>query len=185
MDQSDAFTGGVSVSLEADVNGGRIYDEAPIADVGGDWKKYAFALRPAASDPNARFAILVSGVGKLWVDQVSLLPGDAVDEMRRGGSRQSEGARPSFIRWPGGNVAQDYRWQWGIGPRDGRPSWVNPSWNNEVEPADFGTDEFVRFARLAGAEPSITVNVEGRGGPWTRPRRGSNTATARRLRDTG
>jgi alpha-L-arabinofuranosidase len=161
--KSDAFTGGVSVSLEADVNGGRIYDEAPIADVGGDWKKYAFALRPAASDPNARFAILVSGVGKLWVDQVSLLPGDAVDGVRAEVLDKVKALAPSFIRWPGGNVAQDYRWQWGIGPRDERPSWVNPSWNNEVEPADFGTDEFVRFARLAGAEPSITVNVEGRG----------------------
>jgi alpha-N-arabinofuranosidase len=161
--KSDAFTGGVSVSLEADVNGGRIYDEAPIAVVGGDWKKYAFALRPAASDPNARFAILVSGVGKLWVDQVSLLPGDAVDGVRAEVLDKVKALAPSFIRWPGGNVAQDYRWQWGIGPRDERPSWVNPSWNNEVEPADFGTDEFVRFARLAGAEPSITVNVEGRG----------------------
>ena len=68
---------------------------------------------------------------------------------------------PAFIRWPGGNVAQDYRWQWGVGPRDARPTWINLSWRNELEPGDFGTDEFIRFARNAGAEPSITVNVEG------------------------
>src|SRR5205085_5507287 len=37
------------------------------------------------------------------------------------------------------------------------------SWKNEPEPSDFGTDEFVMFARDLGAEPSITVNVEGRG----------------------
>jgi alpha-N-arabinofuranosidase len=67
------------------------------------------------------------------------------------------------MRWPGGNVAQDYRWQWGIGPRDERPTWINLSWTNDPEPGDFGTDEFVRFARTVGAEPSITVNVEGRG----------------------
>jgi alpha-L-arabinofuranosidase len=161
--KAEAFTGGVSVALEADVDGGRIYDETSIADVGGDWKKYAFALRPNTSDPGARFAILVSGEGKLWVDQVSLLPGDAVDGVRADVLEKVKALAPAFIRWPGGNVAQDYRWQWGIGPRDERPSWVNPSWKNEVEPADFGTDEFVRFARLAGAEPSITVNVEGRG----------------------
>ena len=70
---------------------------------------------------------------------------------------------PAFIRWPGGNVAQDYRWHWGIGPRDERPTWINLSWKNEPEPGDFGTDEFIRFARTVGAEPSITVNVEGRG----------------------
>src|SRR5439155_10556451 len=37
------------------------------------------------------------------------------------------------------------------------------SWNNEPEPSDFGTDEFIRFCRRVGAEPSITVNVEGSG----------------------
>jgi alpha-N-arabinofuranosidase len=40
---------------------------------------------------------------------------------------------------------------------------VNASWGNELEPSDFGTDELVQFARRVGAEPSITVNVEGRG----------------------
>ena len=71
--------------------------------------------------------------------------------------------KPAFIRWPGGNVAQDYRWQWGVGPRDERVTWTNLSWKNEPEPGDFGTDEFVMFSRAVGAEPSITVNVEGRG----------------------
>jgi alpha-N-arabinofuranosidase len=52
---------------------------------------------------------------------------------------------------------------WGVGPRDERPIWVNLSWANEPEPSDFGTDEFIQFCRNLGAEPSITVNVEGRG----------------------
>ena len=42
-------------------------------------------------------------------------------------------------------------------------SWMNLSWKNEPEPSDFGTDEFIRFARNVGAEPTLTVNVEGRG----------------------
>jgi alpha-N-arabinofuranosidase len=44
--------------------------------------------------------------------------------------------KPAFIRWPGGNVAQDYRWMWGIGPRDERVTWSNLSWKNEPEPGD-------------------------------------------------
>src|SRR5262249_42241877 len=56
-----------------------------------------------------------------------------------------------------------YHWPWAIGPRDERPSWVNLSWKNELEPGDVGTDEFVAFCRRVGAAPSITVNVEGRG----------------------
>jgi alpha-L-arabinofuranosidase len=71
--------------------------------------------------------------------------------------------RPAFIRWPGGNVAQDYHWQWGIGPRDERPTWVNMSWADDPEPSDFGTPEYLAFCAAIGAEPTIVVNVEGRG----------------------
>ncbi len=99
----------------------------------------------------------------MWIDQVSLMPGNAVNGVRADVLEKVKALTPAFIRWPGGNVAQDYHWQWGIGPRDQRPTWINLSWKNEPEPGDFGTDEFIRFARDVGAEPSITVNVEGRG----------------------
>jgi alpha-N-arabinofuranosidase len=98
------------------------------------------------------------------MDQVSLMPGDvAAGGVRADVFDKIKRLKPAFIRWPGGNVAQDYRWMWGIGPRDERVTWTNLSWKNEPEPSDFGTDEFVMFARALGAEPSITVNVEGRG----------------------
>lgn len=161
--KTDGFTGDVRVALEADVTGGRLYDEARLTGVGSEWGQYAFTLTPAVTDPLARFAILVSGSGTVWVDQVSLMPGDAVDGVRADVFEKISALAPAFIRWPGGNVAQDYRWQWGIGPRDRRPTWINLSWQNEPEPGDIGTDEFIRLARRAGAEPSITVNVEGRG----------------------
>jgi alpha-L-arabinofuranosidase len=158
-----AFTGRVIVSLEADMTRPRIYDEARITGLTGEWQQYTFTLRPAASDPLARFTILFDGSGTLWVDQVSLMPGDAVGGVRADVFEKVRSLAPAFIRWPGGNVAQDYHWQWGIGPRDQRPSWINLSWKNELESGDFGTDEFIRFARAAGAEPSMTINVEGRG----------------------
>jgi alpha-L-arabinofuranosidase len=157
------YSGGVTVALEEDITGGEVYAESEIKNVGGDWKKYEFTLKPAKTDPLARFAVLFNGRGKLWVDQVSLMPGDAVDGVRADVFELVKALKPAFIRWPGGNVAQDYRWQWGVGPRDERATWVNLSWKNEPEPSDFGTDEFIRFCRNVGAEPSITVNVEGRG----------------------
>jgi alpha-N-arabinofuranosidase len=162
--KTDAFTGGVRVALEADAAGGRVYDDASIPVTNGDWKQYPFTLRPKAADPLARLAILFTGTGTVWVDQVSLMPGDAVGAVRADVHRRVKALAPAFVRWPGGNVAQDYHWRWGIGPRDQRPTWINLSWKNEVEPSDFGTDEFIAFARSVGAEPTITVNVEGRGG---------------------
>jgi alpha-N-arabinofuranosidase len=141
-----------------------VYAEAEIKDVQGDWKRYPFELRPQRADPHARLAILFEGGrGHVWVDQLSLLPGDAVGGVRADVEALVAALRPAFLRWPGGNVAQDYHWAWGVGPRDRRPVWVNLSWKNEPEPGDIGTDEFIAFSRRMGAEPSITVNVEGRG----------------------
>jgi len=161
--KTQSFSGTVSVALEADAAGGRVYDEARIDQIAADWANYTFRLTPSASDPLARFAILLDGQGTVWIDQASLIPGDAVDDVRADVFEKIKQVRPAFIRWPGGNVAQDYHWQWGVGPRDARPTWINLSWRNELEPSDFGTAEFIRLARNVSAEPSITVNVEGRG----------------------
>jgi alpha-L-arabinofuranosidase len=162
--RANDYKGAVSVALESDVNESEVYGSADIKGIAGDWRQYEFTLRPVQSDPLARFAILFTGRGRMWVDQVSLLPGDAMPGgVRRDVFEKIKALKPAFIRWPGGNVAQDYRWLWGVGPRDERFTWTNLSWKNEPEPSDFGADEFILFSRAVGAEPSITVNVEGRG----------------------
>jgi alpha-L-arabinofuranosidase len=67
--------------------------------------------------------------------------------------------RPPVIRWPGGCFADDYHWEDGVGPREARPQGVNIHWGEVPEPNAFGTQEFVRFCRLVGAEPYIVGNV--------------------------
>lgn len=159
------YTGAVTVALESDSDHRQVYATANIPAVSkGEWRKYEFSLRSTRNDPLARLAILFPGRGTVWIDQVSLMPGDvAAGGVRSDVFDKIRSLKPAFIRWPGGNVAQDYRWFWGVGPRDERVTWSNLSWKNEPEPGDFGTDEFVMFARALGTEPSITVNVEGRG----------------------
>lgn len=162
--KTTGYDGRIRVALEEDRSGGAVLAEAEIKDVQGDWKQCLFVLRPDRADPLARLAILFEGgKGRVWVDQVSLLPGDAVGGVRADVHALVAALKPAFLRWPGGNVAQDYHWAWGIGPRDSRPIWVNLSWKNEPEPSDIGTDEFIAFSRRMGAEPQLTVNVEGRG----------------------
>ncbi|HLV87816.1 MAG TPA: alpha-L-arabinofuranosidase C-terminal domain-containing protein [Candidatus Sulfotelmatobacter sp.] len=161
--KSDDYKGVVSVALEADETGGERYAVADLENIHGGWTKYSFRLIPEKSDPLAKIAFLFHGTGSLWLDQPSLMPGDAEGGIRDDMEKLVANLHPAFIRWPGGNAAQDYHWQWGIGPRDQRPVWINASWGNELEPSDVGTDEFVQFARSVGAEPSLTVNVEGRG----------------------
>jgi alpha-N-arabinofuranosidase len=161
--KASSFSGELAVALEADQTGGATYARAQIQNIAGEWKKYEFTLTPTKTDPLAKFVVLFHGRGRIWLDQVSLLPGNAVDGVRADVFQKIKALRPAFVRWPGGNVAQDYHWVWGIGPRDQRTTWVNLSWANEDEPSDFGTHEFIQFCRNLGAEPSLTVNVEGRG----------------------
>jgi alpha-N-arabinofuranosidase len=162
--RTEKYAGKVTVALEADTDAGEIYATSDITIIAGDWRKYDFVLKPSKSDLLARFCVLFSGQGRVWLDQISLLPGDAgAGGVRREVFELVQKLKPAFLRWPGGNVAQDYRWPWGVGPRDQRETWTNLSWKNEPEPSDFGTDEYIRFARAVGAEPTITVNVEGRG----------------------
>ena len=162
--KNQGFEGSMHVALEQDRSGGRSYAtaELPVA-ADESWKRYTFALAASGSDPLAKLALLFDGRGRLWLDQASLMPADAVDGIRRDVFEKVKALRPAFIRWPGGNVAQDYHWGWGVGPRDERPSWTNLSWANELEPSDLGTDEYVQLCRNLGAEPAIVVNVEGRG----------------------
>jgi alpha-N-arabinofuranosidase len=161
--KTTGYSGSVAMALESDIDSSMTYAESAVDRIAGDWRRYDFHLRPTRSDPLARLAMLFRGKGTIWLDQVSLIPETAVGSVRRDVFESVQGLHPAFIRWPGGNVAQDYHWRWGVGPRDKRPTWVNLSWGNEPEPSDFGTDEFVELARRVGAEPSITVNVSGRG----------------------
>lgn len=64
--------------------------------------------------------------------------------------------RVPIVRWPGGCFASAYHWRDGVG-RDRRPSF-DKAWGVE-DPNTFGTDEFVKWCRLVGAEPYICTNA--------------------------
>lgn len=64
------------------------------------------------------------------------------------------------VRWPGGNYASAYHWEDGIGPRDGRPTRLELTWGGQEgmpleEDNRFGTDEFLAWCALTGAEPYL------------------------------
>ncbi|KAJ7591542.1 glycoside hydrolase family 51 protein [Mycena floridula] len=63
-----------------------------------------------------------------------------------------------IFRYPGGNFVSSYRWQDGIGPKSSRPRRPELAWLTE-ESNQFGTDEFMSFCRVVGAEPFICLNM--------------------------
>jgi len=157
------FRGRIRVTLEENITGGKVYAHRDFSSIETEWKRFEFEFPVEVEDPQARFTVQINGRGIVWVDQVSLMPGNAADNLRSDVVEKIRELRPAFIRWPGGNVAQDYHWIWGVGPRDRRPAWVNMSWDEDPEPSDFGTLEYLAFCQAIGAEPNLVVNVEGRG----------------------
>lgn len=109
----------------------------------------------------------------IWVGENSRVPNTGgirnalVDALKR--------IKAPVIRWPGGCFADSYDWRDGTGPRNQRPRRTNfwadaPEWPKNVpngpwkfDTNHFGTNEFLRFCQMAGAEGYLAVNVRGLG----------------------
>jgi alpha-N-arabinofuranosidase len=111
-------------------------------------------------------AVIYDGI---WVGEKSKIPNQqgirtaVIDKLRQ--------IKAPAVRWPGGCFADSYDWRDGVGPRDKRPTrtdfWFDdpdskataPLGPGNFDPNQFGTDDFVRFCKLSGAEPYLAANV--------------------------
>lgn len=67
-----------------------------------------------------------------------------------------------IIRYPGGNFVSGYNWEDGVGPVASRPKRLELAWKT-VEPNEVGTNEFMKWAKEAGSEVMMAVNLGTRG----------------------
>lgn len=106
----------------------------------------------------------------IWVGENSKIPNK--DGIRNDVVAALAKVKPAVIRWPGGCFADQYDWRDGTGPRASRPVrtnfWVDsPEWPANAnkkgpqvyEPNHFGSVEFARFCRRAGAQPYFAANL--------------------------
>lgn len=66
--------------------------------------------------------------------------------------------RPTILRYPGGNFVSNYHWLDGVGPKSERVPRLELAWYT-LESNQFGTNEFVEYARSIGTEPYFAVNM--------------------------
>jgi alpha-L-arabinofuranosidase len=128
---------------------------------GDSWQKYDFTLDMSARDVRPLepldFVLALSDDARAFVDQVMLFPSDAVDGMDPDMVELSRALKTPLVRY-GGNFTSAYHWRDGVGPMDKRVSMLNLAWGMP-EYNHFGTDEFLRFCKLIGAEPQIALNL--------------------------
>ena len=71
--------------------------------------------------------------------------------------REVKEAGVPIVRYPGGNFVSGYNWLDGVGPKDKRPTVLERAWNS-IETNQFGTNEFVDWCAMVGAEPLLGMN---------------------------
>ncbi len=112
----------------------------------------------------------------IWVGEKSKIPN--YNGIRKALVDNLKKLNPGVIRYPGGCFADQYDWRDGIGERDKRPTRVN-FWADtrykttknyedlrdgpqKYESNHFGTDEFVSFCKMVGADPYLAANLRSR-----------------------
>lgn len=126
-----------------------------------NWQTYAGRFEIPENAPASalyQFAVVAEPPAHFVLSRVLLYPDDHVNGADPDVIRFLKEARLPILRWPGGNFASGYHWQWGIGPVEKRPTVPNPAWEG-LEFNLFGTDEFIAFCRAVGCEPLICVNA--------------------------
>ncbi|NMM99075.1 alpha-N-arabinofuranosidase [Bifidobacterium olomucense] len=66
------------------------------------------------------------------------------------------------VRYPGGNIVSNYRWEDGTGPREKRPVRRELAWH-QTETNEVGIDDFYHWSKKAGTEIMLAVNMGTRG----------------------
>jgi alpha-N-arabinofuranosidase len=102
----------------------------------------------------------------IWLGENSHVPN--INGLRKSLIEHMRKIKASVIRFPGGCFADSYDWRDGIGPAEKRPRrtnfWAmgeasNSPASHRYDPNAVGTNEFVHFCKLIGAEPYLAANV--------------------------
>jgi alpha-N-arabinofuranosidase len=131
---------------------------AQLPPLASEWQKCSTKMTCNGQTDRTVFELRAEGQGSLWVNKLSLMPGDNRNGWRADVVEAIKEIRPGILRWGGSAVDPGhYRWKNGIGDRDHRTPWLNENWGR-MDPNDVGMDEFCQFCELIGAEPLICVS---------------------------
>ncbi len=135
--------------------------EATVQAISSEWTKYTTILRLTQGQLRrlepVDFGVAVSGTERVDLDQISLLPEDAIGALDPDEVAKAKAMHMTELRF-GGNFSSYYHWHDGVGPEDKRLTMENIAWGIP-EYNNFGTDEFLQFCDLIGAIPQFDLNM--------------------------
>lgn len=157
--------GKLIVRLES-ADGKKVYAEAKLPALTGEWQRQTATLTAKEDDPKARLAVLGDRPGKIWLDTVSLFPKDTFkgreNGLRADLAEMVASLKPGFFRFPGGcfvegdRMAGGYRWKNTIGDIAERPGRACLWGYRSTE--GLGYHEYLQLCEDVGAVPLLVVN---------------------------
>ncbi|MBI5324175.1 MAG: T9SS type A sorting domain-containing protein [Ignavibacteriae bacterium] len=123
------------------------------------WNKVRIIVPYLPGENYANLALSIKGNGSVELDESSFMPQNNIFGVRNEFYKFFKDLKPGLLRYPGGSFADisAAHWQYGLGNIDNRTS-PNLCFESISQRFDFGTDEFISFCRMIGAEPHLTVN---------------------------
>ena len=133
------------------------YDEAIIIIDSAYWKKYTVKFNCSCNDDEAVFGCYLKNEGIVWFDQIHLRPVEA-GNVRLDVVEKLDSLNISTLRFPGGCLSTNYRWEHGLKPLHQRPVLPDSIFQFS-QTYDFGTEEYLELCYKLNIRPFITVNV--------------------------
>jgi alpha-L-arabinofuranosidase len=144
--------------------GGEVLAKTTLPAPSDAWAKVEMTLDPSATDLSGRLVLAGQGAGRVWIDQLSLMPVATWKGhgLRRDLAEMIAALKPAFVRFPGGcfveglDQANAPRWKDSVGEQAQRRGIPN-RWGYQTSGA-FGVHEFLQWCEDLGAEPIYVIN---------------------------
>lgn len=162
--RDESFSNPVRIAIES--KAGIVHGGATVVVDSPEWSRYEAVISVNDTNFSSRLTITTTGVGKLYMDMISLFPVQTF-QGRTNGMREDIASlladlKPKFMRFPGGCLVHDgslnsddrdsmYRWKNTIGPVEQRPSRRNNWRYNQT--LGLGYYEYFLFCKDIGAKP--------------------------------
>ena len=159
------FSGNLKVFL-CDSTGKKVSETFEVPHLSDKWEKYSFSFEANASSKKGMLCFEPVGKGKVYLDVVTLFPGDTWDNgksvFRADIMRNLIDYAPDFLRFPGGcivhgtNVETMYHWKETIGDISQRPGeWSK--WPPNYRTDGLGYQEFLELCEYLHCDAMYVV----------------------------
>jgi alpha-L-arabinofuranosidase len=137
-----------------------LWGQSPVSPAGGPIRIFVDTRRTIGAIDRNMFGSFLEHLGRAIYEGI-YDPGSKLSDgngLRKDVMDQVREMNVPIVRYPGGNFVSGYNWLDGVGPKQDRPRVLDKAWNS-LNSNQFGTNEFMAWARAVGTQPLMGLNL--------------------------